>query len=60
MADAKLFRTKITATVADNAGFPNFSATGSRIVFDGWLACDKRARGEDTELPKVAVNEPLA
>ena len=59
MADAKLLRTKITANITDNS-IPDFFATGSRVVFDGWLACDKRARGEDIELPKVEKDEKLA
>ena len=58
MADAKLVRTKITATIKEG-GAPDFAATGSRVVFDGWLACDARARGEDIELPKVNKDEAL-
>jgi len=58
MSDARLLRTKITATT-DDGKFPNFSATGSRVLFAGWLICDKRARGEDIELPKVAKDESL-
>ena len=65
MTDAKLLRTKITANIkeGDDAGahsaIPDFAATGSRVVFDGWLACDARALGEDVELPKVEKNETL-
>ena len=58
MTDAKLMRTKITATTKEG-GLPDFAATGSRVVFDGWLVCDTRARGEDVELPKVGKNEVL-
>ncbi len=58
MTDAKLMRTKITATIKEG-DIPDFSATGSRVIFDGWLACDTRARGEDVELPKVEINELL-
>ncbi len=60
MADAKLLRSKIIATItnADNE-FPDFAVTGSRVLFDGWLACDTRARGEDIELPKVNKDEKL-
>ncbi|OGN03019.1 MAG: DNA topoisomerase I [Candidatus Yanofskybacteria bacterium RIFCSPHIGHO2_01_FULL_43_42] len=58
MTDAKLVRTKITATIKEG-GIPDFAATGSRVLFDGWLACDIRARGEDVDLPKVAANESL-
>lgn len=58
MTDAKLLRTKITATIKEG-GIPDFAATGSRVIFDGWLACETRARGEDVELPKVDINETL-
>ncbi len=58
MADAKLLRTKIVANITED-GIPDFSATGSRVAFDGWLACDIRARGEDVELPKVDKSEPM-
>ena len=59
MSDARLLRAKIITTIKTDIAFPNFSATGSRVIFDGWLACDKRARGEDIELPKVARDESL-
>ncbi|MBI2068818.1 MAG: topoisomerase DNA-binding C4 zinc finger domain-containing protein, partial [Candidatus Yanofskybacteria bacterium] len=58
MTEAKLLRTKISTTISEG-GLPDFVATGSRVVFDGWLACDARARGEDVELPKVEKNETL-
>ncbi len=71
MADARISRTKITAGVgvpaapgsAAQAGaeksVPDFSANGSRVLFPGWLLADPAARGEDVEVPKVAVGEPL-
>ena len=58
MTDAKLLRTKISTTIREGE-LPDFTATGSRVVFDGWLACDARARGEDVELPKIEKNETL-
>ncbi|HVU75541.1 MAG TPA: type I DNA topoisomerase [Candidatus Paceibacterota bacterium] len=58
MTEAKMLRTKITANVR-GATIPDFSANGSRLTFDGWLAADPDARGEDVELPKVAANDPL-
>ncbi|MES2202848.1 MAG: type I DNA topoisomerase [Patescibacteria group bacterium] len=58
MADAKVLKTKIVAKTKD-AKVPEFVATGSRVLFPGWLACDTAARGEDVELPKVAVGEAL-
>ena len=65
MADAKMLKTKIVAKTPSiglgqhNAEIPEFTANGSRVVFDGWLAADPRARGEDVELPKVTVGEAL-
>lgn len=59
MTDARLLRAKVTATIAGDNSFPNFSVTGSRVMFPGWLACDTRARGEDVELPKVKKDEAL-
>ena len=53
MADARTLRTKIVANIAnDGQGMsiiPDFAATGSRVIFDGWLAADPGARGEDVE-----------
>ncbi len=59
MTDAKVLRTKITANVS-GATIPDFSANGSRVIFDGWLSADPEARGEDVELPKVAAKDALA
>ena len=59
MSDAVLKRTKITANISDGS-IPDFSANGSRVIFDGWLKVDFRARGEDTEVPLVAPKEPLS
>jgi DNA topoisomerase-1 len=58
MADAKVLRTKIEAKTKDK-DVPLFAATGSRVVFDGWLKADPAARGEDVELPKVTAGEDL-
>lgn len=58
MTDAKLMRTKLTANIKEG-DIPDFSANGSRVIFDGWLLCDSRARGEDVELPKLVENEAL-
>jgi DNA topoisomerase-1 len=58
MADAKTLRTKIVTNI-DGESIPAFSANGSRVIFDGWLAADPDARGEDVELPKVANSERL-
>ncbi|MEK7459758.1 MAG: type I DNA topoisomerase [Patescibacteria group bacterium] len=39
--------------------FPNFSTTGSRLLFPGWLEVDTAARGEDIELPKYSIGDKL-
>ena len=58
MTDAKIMRTKIRANIADGS-IPDFAANGSRVTFDGWLAADPDARGEDVELPKAAGGDAL-
>ena len=57
MASAKIMRTSIAAQ--SEADIPPFTATGSRVLFPGWLALDTRARGEDVELPKLAEGDAL-
>ena len=60
MADARVLRTKIVAnTSKSDLLVPDFLATGSRVIFDGWLRADPAARGEDVELPKVASGNVL-
>lgn len=58
MKSAQLLRTKITANVVDRS-LPDFAAFGSRVTFDGWLALDKTARGDDIELPETKAGEAL-
>lgn len=58
MSDAKVMRTKIIAE-AGKGEVPDFYINGSRVMFDGWLKADPMSRGEDVELPKVAVGEIL-
>ncbi|MES2953133.1 MAG: type I DNA topoisomerase [Patescibacteria group bacterium] len=58
MKAAEMLRTKISAATSDPS-IPVFAANGSRILFDGWLAADPKARGEDVELPKVTKDEKL-
>lgn len=58
MADAKVLRTKVIA-VSDNKDLPEFLAEGNRIVFEGWLKADPKARGEEVELPAIKAEEPL-
>jgi DNA topoisomerase-1 len=60
MADATIKRSKlITNITSDTEEIPDFAVNGSRVVFDGWLKVDTGARGEDTEVPKLAVGDAL-
>ena len=59
MTDAKLLKTKIEAIIKNHEDLPSFAANGSRLLFPGWLAVDKGARGDDVELPKCIVGENL-
>jgi DNA topoisomerase I len=60
MADAQLKRTKILTNVTGaKETIPDFSVNGSRVMFDGWLKADPRARGEDVEVPKLEVGDAL-
>ena len=38
---------------------PDFIANGSRVLFNGWLLVDKDAKGEDVQLPQVAIGEKI-
>ncbi|MCR4281351.1 MAG: type I DNA topoisomerase, partial [Candidatus Kaiserbacteria bacterium] len=59
MTEAKMLRTKILSNITGAEKIPDFYVNGSRVIFDGWLAADQGARGEDVELPKVAKADPL-
>ena len=60
MTDAKTLRTKVIANIPESKEtIPDFSVKGSRVVFDGWLKADPKARGEDVEVPKIATGDVL-
>ena len=59
MSDAKLSKTKISAVIQGHQELPDFSATGSRVLFPGWFKVDQDARGEDVELPQCKEGEKL-
>jgi DNA topoisomerase-1 len=58
MSDAKLLKTRIVANVQGDT-IPDFSVTGSQVLFPGWLSVDTGARGEDVELPALKNRDPL-
>jgi DNA topoisomerase-1 len=61
MADATMKRSKLITNITDSKEtIPDFAVNGSRVVFDGWLKVDTSARGEDTEVPKLAVGDAVA
>jgi DNA topoisomerase-1 len=61
MADARVARTKIAANVkeVENGKIPDFVASGSRIIYDGWLKADPESTGEEIDLPKCGKGEKL-
>ncbi len=60
MADAKLLKTRVAGNIQDaKEEIPDFTVTGSQVLFPGWLSVDVDARGEDVELPSLKENEPL-
>ncbi len=60
MSDASVKRTKVTINLSNSKEeIPDFAVNGSRVIFDGWLLADPRARGEDTEVPKLEVGEAV-
>jgi len=70
MSDARLSRTKISANISsrsllesserrDLEEIPNFTTTGSSVVFPGWLKADLESVGEENILPNVLENDPL-
>lgn len=59
MADAKMLRSKITASYTDDKKMPFFTANGNQLLFSGWLSADKAAAGEEILLPKVIEGDKL-
>ena len=60
MSDARIMRTKIIANVTGaKEPIPDFVTNGSRVMFDGWLRVDTRARGEDVEVPALEIGNTL-
>jgi DNA topoisomerase-1 len=59
MKPAQMIKTKISANITEGEDIPHFSINGSRTIYDGWLACDPGARGEDVELPQLSEGDTL-
>ena len=58
MSDAKILKTKISANIKTK-DIPDFTVTGSRTIFDGWLAVESEARGKEIEIPKTNEGDAL-
>ncbi len=58
MAPARTIRTKLIAETTEQT-IPEFTTSGVRLVFDGWLALDATSRGDDIEIPKVSIDDIL-
>lgn len=58
MVDAKILKTTIVANV-ESDNIPDFTTTGSRILYLGWLQADSDSRSEDVELPKLNTSSKL-
>lgn len=58
MKSAQVAKTKVLANITKGS-IPDFAVRGSRVVFDGWLKADPRARGEDVELPLLKKGEAI-
>jgi DNA topoisomerase-1 len=58
MSDAKVLKTRVVGNVVSDT-IPDFTVTGSQVLFPGWLVADVDARGEDVELPAITKGEPL-
>ncbi len=58
MKDAKLKRSKVVANITSKS-IPNFSVTGSVVIFAGWLLVDQDAKGDDVILPELKKGDTL-
>jgi DNA topoisomerase-1 len=53
------FQAPSSKLLAPSSNLPDFEATGSRVLFDGWLKADPESVGEEVNLPKCAADEKL-
>jgi DNA topoisomerase-1 len=58
MSDAMIARSKIIANTESNS-VPDFEATGSKVIFDGWLKADPDSAGDEVRLPKCNKNDNI-
>lgn len=58
MTEAEVLRTKLVAKCED-VSVPEFTSSGSRVLFAGWLIADPTAQGEEVNLPKLTPKEKL-
>jgi len=58
MQSAKLLKRKLIANITTK-DIPDFSTTGVKLLFPGWLAADPYAKTEDVLIPDVQEGEKL-
>lgn len=58
MASAVVKNTKISANITKGS-IPNFSTSGTRIIFDGWLKVDQVARKADVNVPALDEGDSI-
>jgi DNA topoisomerase-1 len=57
MKSAQTLRTKVIASNSENIS--DFSVSGSRLIFDGWLKAFPEAASDDVILPRLAKGDVL-
>ncbi|MFW0871189.1 MAG: type I DNA topoisomerase [Patescibacteria group bacterium] len=57
MKSAQTLRTKVIASNSEH--IDNFSVSGSRLIFDGWLKVFPEAAGDDVLLPELSRGDTL-
>jgi len=58
MTEAILSKTKIIANTKTDS-VPDFTANGSKILFDGWLKADPGSVGEEVTLPNCSKDDDI-
>ena len=58
MMPARIMKTRIAANI-EGSPIPDFILNGSRVMYDGWLLADPRARGDDVEVPHLNDGDAL-
>lgn len=58
MSDAQIAKSKLSASLDGEDGFPKFSTTGAKVLFPGWLAIDTGTMSE-SEVPNLQIGDDI-